>query len=222
MPEYRTPGVYIEEISAGPRPVAASPTTETGFVGILTLPTSFVPGRGKAEGMFLPAAEDAAKLTWNRALAFRGLLPAPADDGKAKAGKDAKAKTDAKPDEGGNRLQSLVKELLPGDWDVEAPSGTGAVSMKSKAGEMLRFAARRTLLSVKTNDKGAKEWDLAWGADEQQVMEMIAHKALEQGVKHAGNLGAVDPAGKPVTIDPDAIHNAMVNGNGDVHHGPHF
>ena len=68
MPEYRTPGVYIEEISAGPRPVAASSTTETGFVGILTLPTSFVSGRGKASGMFLPTLEDQAVLTWNRAL----------------------------------------------------------------------------------------------------------------------------------------------------------
>ena len=39
MPDYRTPGVYIEEISSGPRPVAASSTTETGFVAVITLPT---------------------------------------------------------------------------------------------------------------------------------------------------------------------------------------
>ena len=66
MPEYRTPGVYIEEISAGPRPVAASTTTETGFVGMLTLPASFHMGRGKATGMFIPGFEDRPLLTWNR------------------------------------------------------------------------------------------------------------------------------------------------------------
>ena len=87
MPEYRTPGVYIEEISAGPRPVAASSTTDTGFIGVLTLPPSFLAGSGPAAGMFLPAVEESAKLTWNRALAFRPLLPAPAADPKAKGAK---------------------------------------------------------------------------------------------------------------------------------------
>ena len=48
MPEYKTPGVYIEEISAGPRPVQPSSTTDTGFIAVLTLPTSFVAGKGKA------------------------------------------------------------------------------------------------------------------------------------------------------------------------------
>ena len=71
MPEYRTPGVYIEEISGGPRPVAASATTDTGFVAVLTLPESFVPGQGAAAGMFLPAVEDQIRLAWNRVLAFR-------------------------------------------------------------------------------------------------------------------------------------------------------
>ncbi len=90
MPEYRTPGVYIEEISGGPRPVQASATTDTGFVAVLTLPTSFVPGRGAAAGMFLPAQEEQLRLAWNRVLAFRGLLPAPAAAADAgEAGGDA-------------------------------------------------------------------------------------------------------------------------------------
>ena len=50
MPEYRTPGVYIEEISAGPRPVQASSTTDTGFVAILTLPPAFTRAKGKVAG----------------------------------------------------------------------------------------------------------------------------------------------------------------------------
>ena len=73
MPEYRTPGVYIEEISGGPRPVAPSSTTDTGFIAVLTLPQSFIAGTGLASGMFLPAAEEQTLLTWNRARAFRAL-----------------------------------------------------------------------------------------------------------------------------------------------------
>ena len=74
MPAYRTPGVYIEEISSGPRPIAPSSTTDTGFVAMLTLPRSVVPGRGRAEGMFLPGPDQNPILAWNRALAFRGQL----------------------------------------------------------------------------------------------------------------------------------------------------
>ena len=58
MPEYRTPGVYIEEVSGGPRPVQASSTTDTGFVAMITLPTSFYSGRGAASGLWVPAAEE--------------------------------------------------------------------------------------------------------------------------------------------------------------------
>ena len=85
MPAYNTPGVYIEEISGGPRPIQASSTTDTGFVGVLTLPTSFISGKGKAANMFLPATEELAQLSWNRALAFRRLLPGSDGDGAAEA-----------------------------------------------------------------------------------------------------------------------------------------
>jgi len=36
-----------------------------------------------------------------------------------------------------------------------------------------------------------------------------ARKAVEQGVKHTGNLGAVDPSGKTVTINVDAIQERL-------------
>ena len=49
MPDYRTPGVYIEEISSGPRPVQASSTTETGMVAVITIPSQFLAGLGEAE-----------------------------------------------------------------------------------------------------------------------------------------------------------------------------
>ena len=57
MPEYRTPGVYIEELSGGPRPVQPSSTTDTAFVAVLTLPTSFQAGKGMVAGMFLPGQD---------------------------------------------------------------------------------------------------------------------------------------------------------------------
>jgi phage tail sheath protein FI len=88
MANYRTPGVYIEEISNGPRPVQASSTTETGFVAVIEIPTQFVPGGGGAAGMFLPGVTEDVYMSWNRACAFRkltGSIDAPvAADGKDK------------------------------------------------------------------------------------------------------------------------------------------
>lgn len=215
MPDYRTPGVYIEEISAGPRPVQASSTTETGFVGMLTLPTQFLPGAGGAAGMFLPTAEEQALLAWNRAVAFRGLLgapPAAADaggkDAKGKDKKDAKAPPAPAP-AGGNKLQGLIKEFLPGNWTVERPNGENAVKLTSDKGELLRFPVRRTLMSVIEDDSGKREWDLAWGADEQQFLELLGSYAAPMNVVHTGNLDSVDPAGKPANLDIDAIQSAL-------------
>ena len=79
MPEYKTPGVYVEEISAGPRPVAAAATTDTGFVAVLTFPKQFLGGTGAADGLFVPGPAEVAQLGWNRALAFRNLALPVAD-----------------------------------------------------------------------------------------------------------------------------------------------
>ena len=94
MPEYRTPGVYIEEISSGPRPVQASSTTETGFVAVIDLPTQFVPGGGSASGMYLPGPSEDVSMSWGRANAFRKLL---ADGGAPAAPAKAKGKGKAGP-----------------------------------------------------------------------------------------------------------------------------
>jgi hypothetical protein len=217
MPSYRTPGVYIEEISNGPRPVAPSSTTDTGFVAMITLPRSVVPGRGRAAGMFLPGPEPTTLLSWNRALAFRGLFDAievdaappaaPAAEGEGKAKKPAAPPAAAT---GANRFQQIVGEVLPGKWDVSSPSGApDVVTLKSEAGDILRIPANRTLLSVKTAGDGAKLWDLSWGADEQKVIELISGAALHQDVAHKGDLPSVDPGGKPVTIDVEAIHERI-------------
>ena len=202
MPEYRTPGVYIEEISAGPRPVAASSTTDTGFVGVLTLPLNFLAGRGPAAGMFLPAAEEKAKLAWNRALAFRGLLTADA----AADGKDAKGK--AKP-ASGNNFEKLVSEILPGNWAADKPSGEPAVVLRDDKGNMLRMGAPKTLMSVAVDEKGDTKWDLAFGADEQHILQLIASNATTQGIAHTGTLGCIEAGTKPASIDIAAIQKRL-------------
>jgi hypothetical protein len=204
MPAYNTPGVYIEEISGGPRPIQASSTTDTGFVGVLTLPKSFLAGRGKAANMFLPATEESPQLSWNRALAFRRLLPGPA--AAPAAGEDAgkgKGKASA-PSADENRLNGLIGELLPGKWNVSSPSDDeGNITLTSDKGDVVRFAARRTVFSVKTKREGEKElreWDLSFAADDQSVLELIATHAAPNSVKHSGSLNAVDQ-GVAVTID---------------------
>ncbi len=209
MPAYNTPGVYIEEISGGPRPIQASSTTDTGFVGVLTLPTSFLAGKGKAANMFLPATEEAAQLSWNRALAFRRLLTGPAAGGDD-AGKAAKGKGKSAP-KSDNRLDNLIGELMPGKWDVSSPNeDENNIVLRSDKGDMVRFAARRTMFSVKAKlgDENVKEWDLSFAADEQQVMELIATHASPTGVSHAGDLDSVDTS-KSFTVDVAGIQDRM-------------
>jgi len=45
MPEYLSPGVYVEEIDAGPKPIEGVSTSTAGAVGV----TSRGPSRGKPE-----------------------------------------------------------------------------------------------------------------------------------------------------------------------------
>ena len=198
MPEYRTPGVYIEEISAGPRPVAASSTTDTGFIGVLTLPPSFLAGSGPAAGMFLPAVEESAKLTWNRALAFRPLLPAPAADPKAKGAKPS-----------GNNFENLVNEALPGNWTIDKPDGSGNVMLRGEKDSAIRLPVRKTLMSVAVSDKNKTKWDLAFGADEQAVLTLVSKAATEQGIAHTGLLGVVASGTKPSSIDIASIQKNL-------------
>ena len=52
---YETPGVYVEEVSSGPRPVQASPTGDTGFVAVLPIPKEFHLGEGQGYKSLIPA-----------------------------------------------------------------------------------------------------------------------------------------------------------------------
>ena len=228
MPEYRTPGVYIEEISAGPRPVQASSTTDTGFVAILTLPPAFTRAKGKVAGLLLPAIEEQPVLSWNRALAFRQLLLAAQQDeapvegaGESAAAPVADASKDGAPKEGGkaaakvahpkppgNRLKALIEEVLPGKWDMDQPNGEDIITLRS-SGDILRVPIRRSQLNTKEVGPKTREWDLAWEADEQQMLQLIASKAVEQGIKHTGNLPGVDPKGSSIPLDASAIQTRI-------------
>lgn len=74
---YETPGVYVEEISGGPRPIAASATTDTAFVGVLALPAGFQVGGGKEYRSLIPITSSSdAQGSWARELAFRSTVPA--------------------------------------------------------------------------------------------------------------------------------------------------
>jgi hypothetical protein len=204
---YRTPGVYIEEISNGPRPVQASSTTETGFVAVIEIPTQFVPGGGGAAGMFLPGSTEDVHMSWTRARAFRRL--AAAIDAPAETKKDDKKKGKDAPAVAGNDFQQLVSEVLPGKWDVKAPTGDSKVTMASEKGDMLRFPVSRALMSVTVDASSKAEWDLSFAEASNKVMEIIASHAEEQGVAHTGELGCVDKTQKPITIDVEAIHERM-------------
>lgn len=230
MPEYRTPGVYIEEISSGPRPVQASSTTDTGFVGVLTLPDRFQRGNGAAEQMFLPIAEDQPLLAWNRALAFRQLTASEAEeapptppsavtapdekkDDKASSGRKttrpAAKQSSSKSSAPDTLLEALVQEALPGNWQIDPPDGGDAVVMRSAEGTLLRVPVRRTMMSITIDDDGQRAWDLAFGADELQVLQLIAGHAIEQGVAHTGNLDCVSSGSRPAKVDIAAIHERM-------------
>lgn len=72
MPEYLSPGVYIEELDAGPRPIAAVSTSIAGMVGVTVrgptagkprLVTSFLDFQ-RAFGGFLPEPPAALRNTW--------------------------------------------------------------------------------------------------------------------------------------------------------------
>jgi hypothetical protein len=83
---YETPGVYVEEISGGPRPIAASATTDTAFVGVLALPAGFQVGNtGDFRSLIPVTSSSEAQASWARELAFRSTVPALMAPGKVQA-----------------------------------------------------------------------------------------------------------------------------------------
>ncbi len=222
MPEYRTPGVYIEEVTGGPRPVQPSSTTDTGFVAVLTLPATFLAGRGDADGIFLPGPVEVPGVAWSRALAFRPLLggPDPAPKAEKSADKAEKAEKTDKPaaePAASSRFAALVQDALPGRWEIRPPSGEEAVTLVSEKGDVIRMPVSRTFMSVRSSPAGAKEWELAWGADELKVFELLSGYAQQAEVVHGGSLPCVAAKAKQVTLDLDRVHEALTGPASVIH-----
>jgi hypothetical protein len=197
MPAYNTPGVYIEEISGGPRPIQASSTTDTGFVGVLTLPKSFLAGQAaRPPACSLPATEENPQ----HVLEPRAGLPPAAAGSRSAGGADDAAKGKGKasaPGAEGNRFQ--------GRWSARSCPASGTISVAGatttqnvtltggdgRGGPVRRRAARcsRSRRS-REGEKDLREWDLSFAADDQSVMELIATHASPTQVKPLGRARA--------------------------------
>jgi phage tail sheath protein FI len=89
MPQYLTPGVYVEEVPSAIQPIAGVSTSTAGFVGLVDddVPMPLLPGRTglKADGtkepadFYVKAADDAAVLitSWDSYTRSFGLLVDP-------------------------------------------------------------------------------------------------------------------------------------------------
>ena len=226
MPQYQTPGVYVEEISSGPRPVQASSTTETGIVGMITIPKSFLDAR-RSRDMLVPQREDHPALSWQRAVAFYALPgdEEPRAEGKAADAKPADAKpAEAKADPKGAekpsdaraaaarheppRLNRMVKDLLGARWDVSPPDRTGTIAL-TDGKQIIRFNARSTLIAERGNDHTF--WDIAAGANALEVVNLVAAHAQELGIPYGGELACVSatPAATH-EIQIEAVHDRLM------------
>jgi phage tail sheath protein FI len=127
MPEYLSPGVYVEEVDAGPRPIAGVSTSTAGMVGV----TARGPSSGKPQlvtnflefqrtfGGFLPDPDPAVASAW--------------DLNAAEGGHWWKFPLSVKGffDNGGQRL--YVKRVVSGGAQVSAaPLGFGLVSQVTR------------------------------------------------------------------------------------------
>ena len=100
---------------------------------------------------------------------------------------------------------ALYQELL----DNDSRSVPEVYRWNSPMGDaQLRVPVSRTLMSEITV-KDQKVWEMAWGADEQKVLELFSGYAVQNQVRHSGNLACVDPSGAPVTIDLAEIHDFL-------------
>lgn len=197
MTDYRTPGVYIEEVSGGPKPVQASSSTETGFVGVLHLPNSFFASSSSAR-LLLPDATPNPALSWSRALAFAALpdgkapaaasgSAAPASGAAATAGAPA-AGPAAAPAASSNRLSQLVQDSLGKSWTVQPPrSEDDGVLLQSTDGRTMTLPLRRSMLSLQDGS-----CDIAFGVQPLEVLGQIAATARAHRVAHSGQIPAAN------------------------------
>ncbi|MDP2313228.1 MAG: phage tail sheath C-terminal domain-containing protein [Pseudomonadota bacterium] len=191
MPTYQSPGVFIEEIAAGARPIQASGTSSTGFVGVLQIPIEYARFTPKASvgAMLVPVlGGDARPLeSWSYARAFFQL------GWNKKGGSDQLDAADDK------MLDRFIPRLLQKfTVDPDRTSGEqiafeervsaklhGALKAKREALDVVEaaFAKARAAVAVKeVAERGAKATAEAEKAAEEPAK---AARAAEKALKEA-------------------------------------
>lgn len=205
MPELRAPGVYVEELNNGPRPIDPSPTTETGFVAVLTLPEVFSVRKLAADSksefktdLLIPDRDELSPtVSWGQALAFRPFLQlsSAAPDAESRATRSAKPADKAEKDSAtpaapepaitANKLGRLIAEALEGGpWTVAPPDHQEDVLLLRSPQRSFRVPVRRSLLQVtKERPQDAEAWDLAPGGDPREILASLAPIAASAGVQ---------------------------------------
>ena len=161
MPEYLSPGVYVEEVDAGPRPIAGVSTSTAGMVGV----TQRGPTTGKPKlvtnfleyqttfGGFLPEPDPAIRDAWAEnpteggrwwlfPLAVKGFF-----------------------DNGGQRL--YVKRVVSGD--AEAASGTVGTGLVSAVTQDAAAGATSLQLAHLVGFTGTDEVTVFRGSDNVEI-----------------------------------------------------
>src|SRR5713226_9604979 len=64
MPEYLSPGVYVEEVPSAVKPIAGVSTSTAGFVGVIAGPTLDIPGRNPLHDPTGKSADPQSKSTF--------------------------------------------------------------------------------------------------------------------------------------------------------------
>lgn len=227
MSDLRTPGVYVEELNNGPRPIHPSPTTETGFVGVLTLPEIFtirkLASDPKRELLIPDRDESNPTVSWGQALAFRPVLQiasaAPDADGRAarasksteKGEKDASAPAAAETTIQGNKLSRLIADALDGGpWSIAPPDAGEDVLVLRSPQRTFHVPVRRSLLQItKERPQDTPVWELAAGSDPREILASVAPIAAVKGVQP--RLPAVEPTARK-TLPLDEIQQQFMTG----------
>jgi uncharacterized protein len=155
MPEYLSPGVYVEEIDAGPKPIAAVATSTAGAVGVTlrgpTTPT-LITNYGEFVRTFggpLPIPDDATKAGWEARGAYwqaAESIKAFFDEGGARAyfqrvvPSNAKAST---ADFNGGLIAGLAADVEPADTTITPThlfgiAAGGQLTLKTGGGSTLK------------------------------------------------------------------------------------
>lgn len=215
MPTYQSPGVYIEEVAGGLRPVQASGTTSTGFVGVLELPVSF--GRGlntltsaaekaKYTNLLMPKGVTGVAASWSAARAFLPL---------AHSANLADLKAQQKPTPAS--LDDFAKLILGKTYSAPKPLSdqaeriTLSPAAASATENALTIEADKTLVNLVEAAPNDLSWNVSLAVSEnpRQLLDAVAHRAIRLGQAFAADLPGTDGNQPSLAVEFDALRNAL-------------